>query len=174
MGKKSIKENKNVYQLAREELNLTRAQASEILEFITESRIEKIESEKSLIQPEEVMAMAKAYKKPLLCNTYCSHDCPIGQTYVPEITINELPQIVLKMLASLNNLNESKNKLIEISSDGQISDNELLDFVRIQKGLEEISLAADALNLWINNTIASGAIDEDKLRRIKESLENND
>lgn len=170
MGKKSIKENKNVYQLAREELNLTRAQASELLEYITESRIEKIESGKSLIQPDEVMAMAKAYKKPMLCNSYCSHDCPIGQAYVPEIKINDLPQIVLKMLASLNELDNTKNRLIEISADGQITDEELKDFVQIQKGLEEVSLAADALTLWVNNTIASGVIDENKLRTIKETI----
>ncbi len=47
MGKKSTKENKNIFQLSREEKGLTRAEASESLEFVSESRIEKIESEKS-------------------------------------------------------------------------------------------------------------------------------
>ena len=46
MGRKSVKENKNRYQEIREELNLTREQASELLEFVSADRLEKIENEK--------------------------------------------------------------------------------------------------------------------------------
>lgn len=42
MGRTSTKENKNSYQLAREELGLTREKASELLETIAPERIEKI------------------------------------------------------------------------------------------------------------------------------------
>jgi putative ABC transport system permease protein len=42
MGKKSVKENKNIYFQSREEAGLTRAQASELMDFISESRIEKM------------------------------------------------------------------------------------------------------------------------------------
>ena len=84
MGKKSTRENKSIYQLAREEANMTRAEASEKMQFVSGSRIEKYESGKSSVQPDEVLAMARAYKKPELCNYYCSHECPIGQEYVPE------------------------------------------------------------------------------------------
>ena len=47
MGRKSTKDNKNVYQLSREELGLTREAAAELLEYISADRIEKIENEKS-------------------------------------------------------------------------------------------------------------------------------
>ena len=72
MGKKSTKENKNIYQTSREEAGLTREKASELMEFVSADRIEKIESEKSAPHPEEILAMADAYKKPVLCNYYCS------------------------------------------------------------------------------------------------------
>jgi len=39
MGKVSVKENKTKYHVAREELGLTRADASELLEVISEDRI---------------------------------------------------------------------------------------------------------------------------------------
>ena len=42
MGRASIKENKNVYQLKREELGLSREKASELLECVPPERIEKI------------------------------------------------------------------------------------------------------------------------------------
>ena len=42
MGRASIKENKTPYQIAREELGLSREKASELLESIPPERIEKI------------------------------------------------------------------------------------------------------------------------------------
>ena len=72
MGRKSVKECKNEYQLAREAAGLTRAEAADLMGYVSESRIEKIESEKSAPHPDEIVAMADAYKKPGLCNYYCS------------------------------------------------------------------------------------------------------
>ena len=90
MGRKSIKQNKNIYQTSRENAGLTREGAAERLAFLSSDRIEKIESEKSLPHPDEILAMANCYKNPSLCNYYCSHECPIGQEYVPEVKIKEL------------------------------------------------------------------------------------
>ena len=101
-----LAELKNIYHLAREALNLTRAAASEKMGFISESRIEKIEYEKTLPQPEDVLAMSKAYKNPGLCNYYCSRECPIGQEYIPEVKEKSLSQIVLELLSSLNTLSK--------------------------------------------------------------------
>ena len=61
MGKASVKENKNRYFQAREDLELTRAEASERLGVISEDRLEKIENERIAPQPYDVLAMAKAY-----------------------------------------------------------------------------------------------------------------
>ena len=64
MGRTSTKENKNSYQLAREELGLTREKASELLETIAPERIEKIENERTVPRPDEVLTMAEKYKRP--------------------------------------------------------------------------------------------------------------
>lgn len=131
MGRASTKENKNKYQLIREELGLSREKASELLEGISPERIEKIENERSLAQPDEVLIMAQKYRRPSLCNYYCSHECPIGRQYVPEVEIKELSSIVLEMLASLNAVNKEKDRLIEITADGKISADEIDDFIFI-------------------------------------------
>jgi transcriptional regulator with XRE-family HTH domain len=170
MGRKSIRENKSVYQKAREEAGLTRAEASQAMQFVSESRIEKYESGKSPVQPEEILAMAKAYKRPDLCNYYCSHECPIGQEYVPAIEMRDLAGIVLKMLADMNSLEEKKNRLIEITADGKITDQELMDFARIEKGIQDISMSADALTLWVNQMTASDKIDEEKLKEARAAV----
>lgn len=160
MGRKSTKENKNIYQTSREALELTREAAAEQLEFLSADRIEKIESEKSLPHPDEILAMADCYKNPSLCNYYCSHECPIGQEYVPEVQMKNLSQITLEMLASLNTLNRDKDRLIEITVDGQISKDELDDFHKIQTQLGQISQAIDSLQLWVQKAIMDGKLSD--------------
>ena len=159
MGRSSTRENKTRYQLAREELGLSREKASELVETIATERIEKIESERSLPRPDEVLIMAEKYKTPSLCNYFCARQCPIGQQYVPEIRNSELSDIVLKMLASLNAMDRKKERLIEIAADGTISKDEIDDFVRIQKELERISVTVETLQLWVEKMLANGRID---------------
>ena len=144
MGRASTRQNKTPYQLAREELGLSRERAAELLETIPAERIERIESERSLPRPDEVLRMAQRYKKPSLCNAYCARACPIGQEYVPEIKPKELPAIVLEMLATLNTLDRERGCLIDISADGSIDPDELADFLRIQQELEQISRTVEA------------------------------
>ena len=91
MGKKSVKENKNIYFQARENADLSRAEASEKT-FISESRIESIEYDNSIPRPDEVIAMARAYNSASMCNYYCSHDCGLGQEYIPEIQTRHLAE----------------------------------------------------------------------------------
>lgn len=168
MGKKSTKENKNIYQTSRENLELTREQASTLLEYISADRIEKIENERSLPHPEEVLTMAQCYKAPNLCNYYCSNECPIGQQYVPEIKMKDLSQITLEMLNSLNSLAKAKDRLVEITVDGEITRDEYHDFATIQKQLFQISMTVDTLQLWFEKNIADGRIDQELFRQFAE------
>lgn len=163
MGRKSTKENKNIYQISRENMGYTRDAAAEQLGFISADRIEKIENEKTVPHPEEVLAMAAGYKNPSLCNYFCSHKCPIGREYVPEVKAKELSQITLEMLATLNKLTKEKERLIEITVDGELSEDEISDFLKIKEELEKMALAIDSLNLWINQAIVSGKIDKEML-----------
>ena len=160
MARVSTKENKNIYHTTRESLKLTRETASELLESISPERIEKIENERSLPYPDEVLTMAEKYKQPSLCNYYCANQCPIGQQYVPEIKVKDLSQIVLEMLASLNSMHKQKERLIEIIADGKITGDELEDFIYIQEELERISITVETLQLWSEKMLATGVIDE--------------
>ena len=162
MARVSTKENKNIYHKTRESLNLTREAAAELMESISAERIEKIENERSMPHPDEVLLMGEKYKQPNLCNYYCANQCPIGQQYVPEIKIKDLSQIVLEMLASLNSMNKQKERLIEITVDGKITGDELEDFIYIQEELERISIAVETLQLWSERMLATGMIDPEQ------------
>ncbi len=158
MGRVSSKSNKNIYQTRREELGLSREKASELLKVFPPERIEKIENEKTLPHPDEILAMAEGYKSPNLCNYYCANECPIGKQYVPEIKIKDLSQIILEMLASLNAIHKKQERLIEITADGVIDDKEIEDFITIQNELERISITVETLQLWSEEMLANGHI----------------
>ena len=70
MARGSSKKDKNIYQQTRENLDLSREGASELLEWISPERIERIENEKSNPNPDEVLQMADKYKLPRLCHYY--------------------------------------------------------------------------------------------------------
>jgi hypothetical protein len=64
-------------------------------------------------------------------------------------------------------LNKEKDRLIEIVADGKVEGDELEDFATLLDRLEQLSMTVDSLQLWVNNTIASGAIDEEALKAIR-------
>ena len=169
MARKSTKENKNIYQMTRENLGLTREEASDLLVTMAPERIEKIENERTSPHPDEVLLMSDKYKQPTLCNYYCANQCPIGQQYVPEVKIKDLSQIVLETIASLNAMQKKKDRLIEITVDGHISGDELADFVYIQEELEKISIAVETLQLWCERMLDTGVIDPELYRAYKNS-----
>lgn len=158
MGKASTKENKSVYQLAREEQHLTRADAVTSIpgnadfpgmDGITESRLVKIENGDVTIQPIDVVAMAKRYNKPELRNYYCCNECAIGKIDAPEVTYTGgIHEILVNMAVSLKNVNHEKIRLMEILEDGKVDENEIEDYEKISEELEHISMTIEALQLW--------------------------
>ena len=170
MARVSTKENKNIYHRTRESLKLTREAAGQLLQSIPPERIEKIENERSLPHPDEVLVMAEKYRQPSLCNYYCANQCPIGAQYVPEIKVKDLSQIILEMLASLNSMQKEKDRLIEITVDGKVSGDELADFVAIQEQLEKISVAVETLQLWCERMLATGAIDPEAYQAYRDAM----
>ena len=156
MGKKSNKENKSIYQEARDKINMTRAAVEDATGgILTSSRVEKIENGSLNAHPEDVILMAEVYNKPELCNYFCTNECQIGKKYVPEVeTIHDLPQITMELLSNLNALNRDKERIIDITADGQISTDEREDFELFREHLSEMSLAIETLKLWVDKELA--------------------
>lgn len=167
MGKMSVKNNKNIYQIKREEMGLTREKASEIIN-ISADKIEKIENRGVTPYPEEVLAMAEGYKEPALCNHYCSEECPIGRQYVPKIELKDLRQIVLETIVSLNNMQANQHRLMEISIDNTVDDDQIEDFIKIQNDLEKISVLTETLQFWAEEMIEEGKINKNRYIEIKQ------
>lgn len=170
MGKQSTRENKTIYQICRENAGLTRSEASDLMEAVSDSKIEKFEYETQEPTPYDIIQMAAAYKRPDLCNYYCSHKCEIGQRYVPEVAVKDLSNIILETIASLNEITPMTNRLIQIAKDDTVSDDEITDFAFISKKLDEVSLAVDALNLWVEKTAGEQGLNLELLNAEKAKI----
>ena len=159
-----VKETRKKHDLTRDDVC---DKASLMDNPIQPERLERIENGKFPITPDEVMLLAEIYGEPTLCNHYCSKECPIGEKYVPEVKVKDLAQIVLEMLSSLNSMKKSQERLIEITADGMIDDDEIKDFVFIQKELERISITVETLQLWVEQMLADKKINIEKYNQIK-------
>lgn len=143
---------RNIYRLCRDELGISRATASKLMQnYVNVARLERIERG-ATPHPDEVLNLAKCYGRPDLCNYYCVNECAIGQQFVPEVKAKDLANIILEMLSTLNKLEQEKNRLIEITADGEISEDEYKDFLLIHEQLSNISMAVDSLDLWQRKT----------------------
>ena len=154
MGKRSVRENKNVYQRSREAAGLSREAAGERLVFVSPDRIERIESGRSAPHPDEVLVMEKCYRDAELSNYYCAHECPIGMKYVPEAKLRELPHTAMELLAALGALEKDKDRLIAIAADAQVSADERGAFGEIVEKLTRLETAIRAMRIWIEHDAA--------------------
>ena len=156
MGRRSTKENKSVWQTTREELELTREKAAELIPGFSPERIEKIENGRTQIQPEDALLLAKYYRAPALLNHYCCEECPIGQVHAVRTESKELAQIAVETLNAVNKLNRSKDRLLEIVEDGRVRADEYADFIEIKGALDRIAQSVSNLQLWMEEQIAAG------------------
>ena len=167
MPKISNKTDKTLYMSVRENLGLTRQEASDSItaEFISPDRLEKIENRRLIARPDEILAIAEAYRSPGIINYYCTHDCDIGGKYVNEVKPKELSQIAVETLNSLNKLNQVKERLLEIVEDGEVTEDEYADFRMIKSNLDKLSQSVESIQLWLNERVANGRIDLSQISR---------
>ncbi len=160
MGKRSTKQNKNVWQLSREAKGLTREAAAEALVFLSPERIEKIESGRAVPHADEALAMEQGYGNPELSNWFCTHECPIGLKYEQEVKLKSLAQVTVELLSALNAMEQEKRSLIDISVDGRVDAPERPDFDRVMERLGTLDRAIRSMQLWLEHAKLSGKIDE--------------
>ena len=79
-----------------------------------------------------------------------------------------MSQIVLEMLASLNSMRKKQERLIEITADGKIDENEIEDFILIQEELEKISITVETMRLWSEQMLANNVINMEIYQAYKE------
>lgn len=110
-------------------------------------RLLKIENGQKLPQPEDVACMARVYDAPELRNYYCTKECPLGCDSQPLI-YDDLDKISVRLMSALHFMEKTNDRLFEILEDGQVSEDQRKDFIKILEMLKKVSYSASSLQLW--------------------------
>lgn len=129
----------------------SREGAADIM-LIDRGRLYRIESGLANPYPEDVHLMADLYNAPELRNFYCREMCPLG-CEVPKISTSNLDRITIQALDAMRKLGETKELLLDITSDGVISDDERPALQKILDRLEELEGVAQSLKVWVKKNL---------------------
>ncbi|QQQ87423.1 hypothetical protein JHD53_04915 [Peptacetobacter hiranonis] len=95
--------------------------------FISRRRLEEIETGKREPYTDELLIMAEAYDAPYLVEHYCNHICKIGQKFGCKYVENkgDAYKATVMFIKSLKEAEQAKENILEILSDGEISQDEI-------------------------------------------------
>ena len=139
-----MKEYRNIYQIPRESTGLTQEKASELLDISVES-LRAYEAGKRVPPDRIVIKMIEIYNANYLAYQHLKTSAEVGQKYLPEIEIKTLPIAILKLQKEVKDFINCENRMIEIASDGIIHQDEVSDWNKILKELNDILEAIMAL-----------------------------
>lgn len=155
MGNGPMKENTNVYFQARKEAAtwdsrlFNRDFAAEQLGIASYTLGEYERGVTKVVPIDKVVLMADLYNKPELVTNYCKHECPV-HGFLPLATEDKgIQGIALRLIRGLNedDLEEMKDKLIDIAEDGKITEDEVPELKKIIDQLNHIAEVISELKI---------------------------
>lgn len=161
MGRKASKATDNIYYMARCNAALSnnifssREKAAAKL-GIERSRLARIELDKIEPYSEEVIIMAREYNAPYLCDNYCNLVCPIGMKRLEEAAKGNtkyqesLERLALRFLSSTQCIDDISKKLVDISKDGMVTEDEFNNFHDVLEAMDALSYNIKAIKDWIS------------------------
>lgn len=117
---------------------------------VKEGVIADVERNMHKCMPVDVaVILADVYNAPQLLNHYCLNDCPIGCRQSISDELLEIDRVTVKLLKNLkvDQLSSIKDKLIDIASDGVVSEDEVPDLQEIINYLDELSKTVSELKI---------------------------
>lgn len=137
-------EYRNIYQIARESTGLTQEKSSELMDISVDS-LRAYEGGKRIPPDRVVIMMIEIYDTQYLAYQHLKTSAEIGQKYLPNIEITELPIAILKLQKELTDFIKCKDLMIAITCDGIIDDDERPQWDLIMKELDDVANAIMAL-----------------------------
>ncbi len=128
----------------------SREGAAELLGVSVSSLAEYELGNTNVIPVDKIYLMADLYNAPELKAWYCSSECPIGRSFpMPSSDLSTVERTTLNLLRQLrqDDVEQVREKLIDITADGVISDDERVDLADILAYLDKLIKAAGELRL---------------------------
>ncbi|HHY0047668.1 TPA: helix-turn-helix domain-containing protein [Clostridioides difficile] len=134
----------NIYQISRENVELTQEKASELLDISVES-IRAYENDKRIPNNQVVARMICIYKNKLLGYEHVRKSTEAGIMFLPELKIKSLSSIALKLHKEIKDYLKKEDDFIDIVEDDVIEEHEEIVWNTTMKELDAIFEAILAL-----------------------------
>lgn len=107
---------------------------------------------------DKAVLMADAYNAPHLLNHYCLNECPIGCRRPLSDEDLDIDRVTVRVLKNLkvSQLNDIKDKLLDIAEDGVITEDEKPDFKAVMEYLNELARALSELQTVSQKVLNGG------------------
>ena len=147
MGKGPTNDNMNVYFQARKKAAIynerlwSREGAAEMLGISVSTLADYELGNTKVVPVDKVVLMADLYKRPELITGYCMRECPV-HGFLPMATEEKsLEGTTLRLLQNFNDtsLRNMRDNLIEITADGEITEDEVPTLKQIIEQLENMA-----------------------------------
>jgi len=131
-----------------ERLN-SREGASELLGISVSSLANYELGVTKVIPPDVIVMMADLYNAPQLKGHYCAYECPLGKGAPIATEISSIELVTVKIMKALSPVNvaDVRDKLIDIASDGVISEDEKPILTELVSFLDDVSKTVGELRL---------------------------
>ncbi|MVB11055.1 Helix-turn-helix domain protein [Caprobacter fermentans] len=137
-------EYRNIYQIARESAGITQEKAAELVDVSVES-LRAYESGRRYPPNDAVIRMIEVYGTQYLAYQHLRNSAEIGRQILPEIELKDLPAAFLNVLNEVNAFLKERDRMIDITCDGIISEAERPEWDRIMQEMDRLSASIMAL-----------------------------
>ncbi|GAV21577.1 helix-turn-helix domain-containing protein [Carboxydothermus pertinax] len=131
----------NIYKIARKNAGLTQEEAAELLHISVRS-LADYEAGRTIPPDDIVCNMVQIYNARWLAYSHLKHSTMIGQKYLPDLSLTDLPRSVLKLQKEVRDLENINGELIAIVCDGEIDETEKPKWKKIAQEINEMAGAA--------------------------------
>lgn len=133
-------EYRNIYQIPREAIGLTQEKAAELIDVSVES-LRAYETDRRVPPDKVVIKMIEIYDSRYLAYQHLKTSAEVGQEYMPNIKLSDLPTAILKLQKEVTDFMKCRDEMIEITCDGTITEEERPRWEYIVKELDDIAEA---------------------------------
>ncbi|MCI1965862.1 MAG: helix-turn-helix transcriptional regulator [Oscillospiraceae bacterium] len=137
-------EYRNIYQIARESAGITQEKAAELIDVSVES-LRAYETGRRYPPNDVVLRMIEIYGTQYLAYQHLRNSAEIGRKILPEIELKDLPTAFLNVLNEVNAFVRQKDRMIDITCDGVISEGERPEWNHIMLEMDRLSASLMAL-----------------------------
>jgi transcriptional regulator with XRE-family HTH domain len=93
------------------------------------------------VPPEVVVEMSREYGCPELPEDHCAVNCPIGQVTACKLRTMPLPEAAMQFLKEFGDVKRRTDRIIDVTCDGRIDEEELAEFREIWREILELEYA---------------------------------